>query len=167
MDNNTEKIILVLYFLKNGSFASHICTSANYKNAIEHNVCRDMRSELSSIIENVLAKDSYGCFDIDNAKVFVAPSNICQLHTSQYPLVVIRGEKIIDVDEWWYTPFKNVLCKNYSTEHSWNIKEFQADNKDETLYSLESGAWVRCTNKNDETDVLFAIKTNNIGFNLD
>lgn len=162
MDSNTEKIILVLY-KREEHLQSYICTSTNYKEALSS--MRNIRERESNIIDEVLAKNAFGRFEVSDHIVFVAPSDICNLHTSQYPLVIIKGEKIIDVDEWWYTPFKNILNEKYTTKYTFDLEQYRE--AEYASHALENGAYVKCTNKADSNDVLNAIKTTNIGFHIE
>lgn len=117
----------------------------------------------SKIISKALAKNEYGKVELDEGFVYVLPSSQFNLHTVQYPLVVIQHDTIIDIDEWWYTPFKQVLCHNFDGTYTLNLKTFNDTDCAEAY--LAEDFLVKFVNKEDSSNVLYAIKTTNMTFN--
>lgn len=125
-------------------------------------------SSLLPKIEHALSTIEYGKVIIDGTMIYVAPSETTNLYSHQYPLIIIKDDKIIDVDEWWYTPFKKTLQNGYSCSYCNNAKMVDyLQTSDTPLCPIEYGYFTKCINKHDENDVLIATKTHNITFNID
>lgn len=119
-------------------------------------------------IEHALSTIEYGKVTIDGVMIYVAPSDTTNLYSHQYPLVIIKDDKIIDVDEWWYTPFKKTLQNGYSCSYCNNSEMTDYCRPNENpLPPIEYGYLTKCVNKHDENDILIATKTYNITFNID
>ena len=103
-----------------------------------------------------------GKMEFDDAIVFVLPESIVRLHTQQHPLIIFKDDEVIDIDEWWYSPFRGVIG-------ACNLGEYTNDNKDWSktdcpLESLECGFLVKFRSNPDD-EWTYAIKSNNVGFN--
>ena len=110
----------------------------------------------------ILQEDKFGKFEIDDKTIYIIPSSQFILHTHQQPLVVIKDDEVIDIDEFWYTEFKNTLCNDYDCFYTKDLKKFESVGRDSNYTVLDCNFLGKFT-KADET--LYAIKTKNITFN--
>ena len=179
---NESKILLVLYqfddessesFRDRGShdyiqYNHFVCDSSVYKQALESKrYGKNDIKKITKIVDELLEQNKNGRFEKDGCIVYIIPSDSFPLHTCQYPLIIIKKDEIIDIDEWWYTPFKKIfsngewICQPYT-----NLRSYSMESKDEILCYLDSEYLTKCIKVNDNSEVLTAIKTNNITFNL-
>lgn len=129
-------------------------------------------SNICNAVKTTLAKNEYGKFDInDNFVIFILHESVAPLHTIQYPLVIIKNNEIIDIDEGWYSDFKPLLADKYKGTRVQSFKDFLGDDEDDDCLSASDALDIwricRCTNVTDENDVLIAVRTTNISFNKD
>ena len=116
-------------------------------------------------INEVLKEGKEGKFIIDDAIIFVLPESFTRLHTQQNPLIILKGmTDVIDIDEWWYSPFREMISNaqvfNYTKNNKdWNNTEYREDN-------LQGGSIVRFKMNTDDSEWLYAINCKNITFDL-
>lgn len=166
MENKKEKIIFVLYPVKDDydRIESYIGLSSYIERSRGIGL---KRKDVTNKIKELVKEDvEEGLHKIDDAFIFVLPLEFTRLHTQQHPLVVLKGmNEIVDIDEYWYTPFKKIIFNA-------SKYEFTADNEnwrhDECVeWALDSGYLVRFKINPDDSEWLYGIRTNNITFDMD
>lgn len=165
MENKNEKIVLVID-IAHEDIISFIGSSLCLKEGLKkYGYSSKQYDTLSDKIETIIKEGNEGKFILDNAIVFIIPASFTRLHTQQCSLVVLKEmENIIDIDEWWYTPFKRLINTS-------SFCEYTMDNKDwvRTEYGEEKVAesyLIRFKPNEHDSEWLYAIKSRNITFNL-
>ena len=119
------------------------------------------------VFDKVIKQNENGRFVIDNFIAYVLPNNITNLHTCHYPLVIFKDNEIIDIDEWWYSPFKKVLNEGYRCLALTNFDDIDSTLENTSLGYVEEEFAVRCKIPDSTDSPLVAMKVTNITFNMD
>lgn len=159
-------IIIILFQGKNNS-SRRITTVVGERNFLKR-IPKDDAQRKFFIDEVADMELPYGRNEVDGNIVYVINSKHFKLSNIQYPLVIIKDNDVIDIDEWWYSPFKSILQNEYMAECVYNLNggTFDAGTSD-AYYLLEDGFYVKCTNKQDSDDVLYAFRATNCTFGQD
>lgn len=116
-------------------------------------------------LQTILKEKKDGKYTVDGATVYIIPESFTRLHTQQYPLVILDElEKIIDIDEWWYTPFKSLIFQSPIQEYTKNHISWRRTDCVEG--ALENGYLIRYKPNSEDTKWLYGLKTQNITFNI-
>ena len=117
-------------------------------------------------VKKLVDEGKEGKFIVNDCIVFILPESFTRLHTQQYPLIILKDmDQVIDIDEWWYTPFKNLMFNTPKYEHTTDNKTWERGRSLEG--ALEDGYIIRFKTNDEDSDWLYGIKTRNVTFNLD
>lgn len=126
----------------------------------------DDSSDWISTFKKVMEKNEEGKFYIDNFIIYVLPKTIAVMYTCQYPFIVMKNGKVIDIDEYWYTPFKNMLAEHYKCRVLDDFDDLNSEIDDTSFEYVEHSFAIKCTTDNKEDAPLVAIRTSNITFSI-
>lgn len=139
-----------------------------YPNNLKHDLERFgmgyMNNGTINQIVELAKNDKFGKHDVEGCVVYVLPDSMTKLYNHQYPLIVIREEEVIDIDEWWYTPFKHLMAerKDQNCEYSSDLDTWKKD--DYLLGMVDNGYLVRFKVNPEDNNHLHVVKTVNVSF---
>ena len=168
MQEEKNKIVLMIKKLQvcyDGKYYIHaIGESASMESAIGE----FFGTSGVTAFKTAMANGIDGRQEIDEFIIYTLPHSFAVLHTCQNPLIVFKGDEIIDIDEWWYSPFKKMLFESYKGTALTHFDDSSSAITDSYMEYLDYGYQVKCTLKDsDDQEQLFAFKTRNITFNVE
>ena len=156
-------IIILIYKRDNDNCNKNYSTVVGEKDFF--NRVATQRIGLSEDLVKKILELQHGKHEIDGNIIYIVPSNQFNLSTAQYPLIIIKNDEVIDIDEWWYSPFKEILFHSYIGHPLIDIDTKKYVNHSDIEDSLTCGYIVKCVNQMDSDDVIYALRTNNVTFN--
>lgn len=159
-----EKIIFIIAPVKGKNLKSFV--GYNNKLFIETlEGYRGITPEIFDEISSLVKKDEIGKYTLSNEGIlFVLPNEITKLHTQQYPLIIFNDETVIDIDEWWYSAFKDVLS-NHSDENRFYTVDLKKWVNCDDLFTIADGGFLVKFKIDPQSDkYLYAIKSVHITF---
>lgn len=160
-----NKIILILQKSEDSYGKNYSCYACE-SSCIDHRILpKFLKASTIRSIKKAIEKNENGKFIYDDCVIYIAPASISNINNFNWPLVIIKNDEIIDVDEWYYSPFKPLLCsRSYKGHYYDNINLESCNRSSETINDLDNQYFMKFVNSKDEHDVLYAIKTENITF---
>lgn len=165
-DTDNNKTVLIIHKTNNSrqnrQYSHFIGESKFMHKALTENFSN--KQEIIDAFNSAIKENKDGKFEIGNTIIYIVSAEKFPLYAHQYPLVVMKNDEFVDVDEYWYTPFKKILADGYNGRYT---LDFATYTREANVYDiLESGHMGKFTNTFSDDDVLYAVKTQNITFNM-
>ncbi len=119
-------------------------------------------------INEAIEKGKDGRYVIGDFTIFILPSSMAQMHTCQNPLIVMKDDEVIDVDEFWYSSFKKMFQESFKCRTLSKFDDLNSIDPSTSWGYVEYDYVMKCTIDDSNSDApLLAVRTQNITYGFD
>lgn len=160
-----RKIIVIFAIVKNEEGSAfnqgYIGYSDTFLDALKD---WSKQEDLHSFVKEILDEGKEGIFKKGDMKGFILSDDFSNIHTMNNTLVIFNDEMMIDIDDWYYSPFKHAL-ENAPLLERYSVNSKEWIQVDCFIGYVENGNFMRIKTDLEKNDYLYAFTAINITHN--